>query len=66
MSGETLIQEINKIDPTCRFLIHTGSVGYSLSEELKTIGMKSEHVFFKPQLDLTDMVKMIVSLMNLK
>ncbi len=64
MSGESLIQEINKIDPVCRFLIHTGSVGYCLSEDLKDIGMKSEHVFYKPQLDLTIMVKMIASLIS--
>ncbi|MBU3914278.1 response regulator [bacterium] len=64
MSGDSLIQEIHKIDPAFRFLIHTGSVGYCLSEDLRAIGMKPEHVFYKPQLDLTIMVKMIVSLVN--
>ena len=64
MSGESLIQEIFNIDPASHCLIHTGSVGYRLSEELKAIGMKPEHVFYKPQLDLSVMVKMIASLVN--
>ncbi len=64
ISGESLILEINKIHPDFRFLIHTGSVGYNLSEDLKNIGMKPEHVFFKPQPDLTVMLKMIASLVK--
>ncbi len=64
MSGEMLIQSIHNMRPEIRFIIHTGSVGYTLSEDLKSIGMKSEHVFFKPMADLTILVDAIISLIK--
>ncbi|MBU2510893.1 response regulator [bacterium] len=64
MSGDLLIQNINKQYPQIRFVIHTGSVGYVLSEDLKSIGMKLNHVFFKPMPDLTVLVETILTLVN--
>lgn len=64
MSGDMLIQEINSVQPKTRFVIHTGSVGYMLSEDLKSIGMKKEHVFFKPVPDLTVLVSAVLSLVK--
>lgn len=52
MSGEALILNAHKINPDMHFLINTGSVEFSLSEELKQIGMSFEHVFLKPLLDM--------------
>jgi len=49
MNGDALIQEIHRSMPAVRFLIHTGSVDYHLSRELQRIGIRSEHVFYKPQ-----------------
>ncbi len=66
MSGDLLIQNINKLHPKIRFVIHTGSVGYVLSEDLKSIGMKVDHVFFKPMPDLTVLVDTIQTLVGLK
>ena len=64
MSGDMLIQHINQLYPKMSFVIHTGSVGYLLSEDLKKIGMKTEHVFFKPMPDLTLLVETILSLIK--
>jgi DNA-binding NtrC family response regulator len=64
MSGDALILRAHEIMPAMRFLIHTGSVGYHLSEELKRIGMRPEHVFIKPLPDLTLLVQCIKTLMK--
>jgi len=58
-SGETLIVKAHQAYPEMDFLIHTGSVGYNLSEELKQIGIRIEQVFRKPLNDLTIMVTTI-------
>ena len=64
ISGDMLIKKINSVHPETRFVIHTGSVGYMLSEDLKSIGMKKEHVFFKPVPDLTVLVEAVLKLME--
>lgn len=53
MSGDIMIQHAFKLSPLLKFLIHTGSVNYSPSEELLAIGMKQQDVFQKPVLDLS-------------
>ncbi len=62
MSGEMLIQQAHKIIPDMKFIIHTGSVGYSLPEELIQIGMQPEHVFLKPLPDLMVIINAINTL----
>ncbi len=64
ISGDMLIKQINNVHADTRFVIHTGSVGYMLSEDLKSIGMRKEHVFFKPIPDLTVLVEAVLSLVK--
>jgi DNA-binding NtrC family response regulator len=64
MNGDALIQSIYKVYPAVRFLIHTGSVDYRLSPELLRIGVRSDHVFYKPQHDLSRFVDKINELMT--
>ena len=64
MSGETLIHTIHQRFPDIRFLIHTGSVGYKLTKDLKTIGLRDDHVFFKPVPDLSKLVEKLFSLLE--
>ncbi len=64
MSGEALIQQAHKIAPDMRFIIHTGSVGYFLPDELKNIGMTADYVFLKPLPDLDIIVDAINKLMQ--
>ena len=47
MNGETLIKRAHQLRPEMRFIIHTGSIDYTLSKELISIGMSKEDVFYK-------------------
>lgn len=53
LDGDSLILQAHQLRPRMRFLIHTGSVEYQLTAELKSCGVTQEHVFAKPQMDLT-------------
>jgi len=52
MNGDVLIKSAHQMKPHMKFLIHTGSVGYQITQELISAGMKPEHVFLKPLPDL--------------
>lgn len=52
MSGEGFIIQAHALYPRLRFLIYTGSAAYRLSDEMRAIGIKPEHVLLKPVRDL--------------
>lgn len=52
MSGERFILKAVELDPKMRYLIHTGSVDYLLSEELMALGITGRHLLSKPVVDL--------------
>jgi CheY-like chemotaxis protein len=62
MSGEELIIEARALYPEQRHIIYTGSISYNLSDQLKQLGMRPEHVFLKPIRVLTLLVKCIKEL----
>ena len=64
MSGDVLVARSLEKRPGLRFIIHTGSVDYHLTEELGRLGVKSEHVFFKPLIDLTPLLDAIDELVT--
>jgi DNA-binding NtrC family response regulator len=64
MSGEELIKKAFVIAPEIKYVIHTGSVNYRLSDELLEIGIKPEHVFLKPQTDLSIFIDTIQLLLK--
>jgi len=64
MNGDAMILQAHEITPEMRFLIYTGSADYNLPEDLKHIGIGYEHVFFKPQKDLSVFVKAIFDLLG--
>lgn len=45
--------------PSMRLLIHTGPTEYQISEKLAEIGIRREHVVFKPVTDLSALVRRI-------
>ena len=59
ISGEELILAARTRYPQQRHIIYTGSISYNLSEELKALGMRPEHVFHKPVRVLSLLVKCI-------
>lgn len=62
MSGEDLIIAARERYPAQRHIIYTGSISYNLSEQLKELGMRPEHVFLKPVRVLSLLVKCIKEL----
>jgi len=64
MNGDAFILKAHEILSSMRFLIYTGSTEYQLSDVLKTIGLKKEHIYLKPQRDLSVFVKGIRDLLS--
>jgi DNA-binding NtrC family response regulator len=64
LDGDSLILQAHLVRPRMRFLVHTGSVDYILPDELKAIGVTQDHVFSKPQADLSVFTDAIVKLVS--
>jgi DNA-binding NtrC family response regulator len=62
MSGDSFILLAHRISPSMRFIIHTGSSTYFISEELLRIGIHPEHLFLKPVEDLYAVVEAVEDL----
>ncbi|HOW83234.1 MAG TPA: response regulator [Spirochaetota bacterium] len=60
MDGERFIIKCNEIRPGIRYFIHTGSLDYHLSDELKGIGMTDSSVLYKPVPDMNLIVRSIL------
>lgn len=60
MDGEAFIIAAHALCPATRFFLHTGML-YSLSEELRAIGMTTDDVLLKPIHDLAKLVAKIRS-----
>jgi len=48
MNGNEFIIKIHEKLPECKFIIHTGSIDYSLPPELKKIGITKDLILSKP------------------
>ena len=48
MDGNALILKAHELKPDMKFVIHTGSTGYTLPFEFLDIGISPQHVFIKP------------------
>jgi two-component system, OmpR family, response regulator len=55
-SGDSFISEAAKEARWMSFLIHTGSMDYRISDELKSLGITQEQVLLKPLPDLNVLV----------
>lgn len=62
IDGNTLILKLNKLRPEMKFIIHTGSMGYSLPESLSGMGISDELVFKKPIKSMEKFTEMILKL----
>ena len=56
IDGNTFIIRAHALNPRMRFMIHTGSINYTLPRELHEIGVRAADVFRKPETSLTDML----------
>ncbi|WP_029134275.1 response regulator [Sedimenticola selenatireducens] len=65
-SGDVFIVKAARLMENLRFLIHTGSVEFHLTDTLKQQGITAEHVYLKPLNDLTVLVEGVRNLLNKK
>ena len=56
IDGNTFILQAHALNPRMRFMIHTGSINYTLPRELAEIGVRAGDVFRKPETSLADML----------
>lgn len=63
-SGDVFIVKAARLREDLRFLIHTGSVEFHLTEPLRQQGIKTEHVYLKPLNDLTLLLDGVRKLLN--
>lgn len=52
ISGNEFIHRAHTMRPALKFVIYTGSWNYEVPPELTTCGVREEHVFRKPCLDI--------------
>ncbi|CAK0751272.1 Response regulator [Gammaproteobacteria bacterium] len=52
IDGNTAIRILAQLNPGLRFLIHTGSAGYVIPDDLRALGLTNTDLFFKPQSDI--------------
>lgn len=64
MNGDLFVQKAYAFTPDTKFIIHTGSVEYSISQELRDIGLNSENILLKPIPDLNELVTKIEKILN--
>ncbi len=63
MDGNTFIANAHAIQPQMRFIIHTGSLTYTVPRWMGDIGIRSEHLFLKPVIKMEAMVGVINDLL---
>ncbi len=66
MDGNAFILRAHRIQPSMKFLIHTGSMTYVLPRSLIDIGIRAEQVILKPVIDMKVMMGAIHKLIGEK
>ena len=59
MLGDDLIIGAHELKPEVKYFIHTGSLYYTLPDDLLKIGMDSDSIIQKPVVDLNDFSRAI-------
>ena len=62
MDGDMAAQELHRISPALRFLLHTGSADYVVPAALRAIGIRQAHLFRKPLADLKPLANALYEL----
>ncbi len=65
MNGNEFIIKAHAKLPLCKFIIHTGSIDYSIPAELSQIGMTNECIIYKPVIELSKFSNKIRKLLQL-
>lgn len=62
MDGDAAICQLHALRPRLRFIIHTGTAGYSVSDNLRALGIGDNQLFLKPMLDMAPLARTVRSL----
>ncbi|MCP4670271.1 MAG: response regulator [Desulfobacula sp.] len=65
MNGNDFILKAHTKLPHGKFIIHTGSIDYSIPAQLSQIGMTDECILYKPVMDLSEFSNRIHELLKL-
>lgn len=66
MDGHDAILALHDILPGLRFLIHTGSLSYALTDDLRAIGVADNALFRKPLQDMRVLAEAVQTLVTEK
>jgi two-component system, OmpR family, response regulator len=64
IDGNSFIVQAHDLSPETRFIIHTGSVNYHMTEDVRKVGVHENFVFLKPIGNLMTFVNAINSLVG--
>ena len=64
VDGNRAIRELAAMYPAMKFVIHTGSVDYSLPDDLRSLGVSENYLFRKPVSDMASLAKAIKELVD--
>lgn len=62
MDGDAAIRRLHRVRPRMRYIIHTGTAGYGVPDDLRALGIGNHQLFMKPLPDMAPLVKTIHSL----
>jgi len=62
MDGDAAIRRLHRLRPRLKYLIHTGTAGYDVPDDLRTIGVGSGQIFRKPLPDMAPLAAAIRTL----
>ncbi len=64
MDGANFIANASETMSSLKFIIHTGSLEFSLNEDLKRLGIVPDQILFKPLRDMNDLLLLANKLLN--
>lgn len=64
INGESFVHTAHNLSPKTRFIIHTGSKEYTISEQLRLRGITEAHVLYKPVFDLNELADLVNTLLD--
>jgi CheY-like chemotaxis protein len=59
MHGDAAIRSLHGLRPNLKYVIHTGTAGYELPDDLRTLGVGNDQLFMKPLPDMEPLVAAI-------
>jgi len=62
MHGDAAIRCLHRVRPRMQYIIHTGTAGYELPDDLRAIGIGNAQLFMKPLPDMSPLVDIIRNL----